>query len=43
MVTELPRDMRREQRGLADQIGADMDGVGAFAQFDVDGNHTVAL
>ena len=31
--------MRGEQLGLADQIGADMDGVGALAQFDIDGNH----
>ena len=33
------RNMRREQLGPANQPGADMDGVGAIAQFDVDGNH----
>ncbi len=40
IVTEIARNVRREQRSLPDQVGTDMDGVGAFAQFDVDGNHT---
>ena len=39
IATDDARDVRREQLGLADQIGTDMNGVGALAQFDVDGNH----